>query len=312
MNKKLAEFCTSKGMAVNGMQAYGVINEYEVNVKELNVNQASNSGEYPYQFHFSFYATDDQKRIMNNALDDAKIKRCQFHFTEYGLYVALTDFTLGKLIERLPSLFELFISTISNNGGLTRQYCPMCGKEFCDNKQELKLDGFSIGIDSDCKDSINAAIEAENKAFEEAPNNYLKGVCGALVGGVIGIVVAIILFNMGFYSSIAAIVSIVVGTLLYKKFGGKPTKMMIVIVSMVTLVFMAISVFLCYFIDAGIAAKEVGLDISAFEAFKIIMDDEEIAGMFRVDMIMVLLFSIIGVVLESVYISKSLKRKQKI
>lgn len=53
MNKKLAEFCTSKGMAVNGMQAYGVINEYEVNVKELNVNQASNSGEYPYQFHFS-------------------------------------------------------------------------------------------------------------------------------------------------------------------------------------------------------------------------------------------------------------------
>ena len=38
MNKKLAEFCTSKGMAVNGMQAYGVINEYEVNVKELNVN----------------------------------------------------------------------------------------------------------------------------------------------------------------------------------------------------------------------------------------------------------------------------------
>ncbi len=68
---------------------------------------------------------------------------------------------------------------------------------------------------------------------------------------------------------------------------------------------------LCYFIDAGIAAKEVGLDISAFEAFKIIMDDEEIAGMFRVDMIMVLLFSIIGVVLESVYISKSLKRKQK-
>lgn len=249
---------------------------------------------------------------MKNALDDAKIKRCQFHFTEYGLYVALTDFTLGKLIERLPSLFELFISTISNNGGLTRQYCPMCGKEFCDNKQELKLDGFSIGIDSDCKDSINAAIEAENKAFEEAPNNYLKGLCGALVGGVIGIVVAIILFNMGFYSSIAAIVSIVVGTLLYKKFGGKPTKMMIVIVSMVTLVFMAISVFLCYFIDAGIAAKEVGLDISAFEAFKIIMDDEEIAGMFRVDMIMVLLFSIIGVVLESVYISKSLKRKQKI
>lgn len=54
MNKKLAEFCTSKGMAVNGMQAYGVINEYEVNVKELNVNQASNSGGVSISIPFFF------------------------------------------------------------------------------------------------------------------------------------------------------------------------------------------------------------------------------------------------------------------
>ena len=312
MNKKLSEFCAAQGMCITGNNAYGVIKDYEVNLVELTPSQVSDSADLPYKFHFSFYATQEQKREMKSILDKAEIKRCKYYFTDYGLVLSLNDFTVNKLLERIQSVIDLAIGAIADNGGLTNKYCPKCGKEFADNKYEMKIDGYSIAIDTDCKESINAAIEAENKAFAEAPNNYLRGICGALVGGVVGVVLAVILFELGFYSALAAIASIVVGTVLYRKFGGKPTKMMIVIVSLITLVLMVLSVFLCYFIDAGIAAKEVGVDISAMEAFKIVMQDEEIAQMFKVDMIMVLLFSVIGVVAEAFYISKSLKRNNKI
>lgn len=312
MNKKLVDFCAERNMSINVNQAYGVINDYEVNVRELNANQASNNNELPYQFHFSFYATEEQKREMRTAWDNAKIKRCNFVFTEYGLKMSLSDFTAGKLVERLPQIFDLVISTISNNGGLTSQYCPRCGKELADNKYELRMEGFSIGIDTECKDSINAAIDAENKAFEEAPNNYLRGFLGAVAGGAVGVVVAIILYWIGFYASIAAVLSIVVGTMLYQKFGGKPTKMMIVIVVGTTFIFMALSVFLIYFISAGIAAAEAGLDISAMEAFKIIMKDEDVSSYFKVDMIMMLLFTVVGIAVEHAYLVRSIKRRQNI
>lgn len=312
MNKKLLDFCAGRGMDVLGSRARGVVNGYEVSVNELNVNQASNSGEYPYQFHFNFYATDDQKRDIRNALDNAQIKRCNRIFTEYGLKITLTDFTVGKLVERLPEIFDTVISAISSNGGLGSNYCPKCGKEFTDNKCEISIDGFNISIDRECRDSINAEIEAENKAFEEAPNNYLRGFAGAAVGGVVGVVVAIIINLMGYYAAIGSIASIVVGTLLYQKFGGKPTKMMILIVVGTTFVFMMLSVVILYYVYAAIAVAETGVDMSAMEAFKIIMQDEEIRGDFYVDIIMTVVFTIIGVVADFAYMSRSTKRKSNV
>lgn len=311
MNKKLEEFCAQRGMTVFGNRARGVVNGYEVSVNELNFNQASSTGELPYQFHFSFYATDDQKRDIRTALDIAQIKRCNRIFTEYGLKISLTDFTVGKLVERLPEIFDAVISAISNNGGLDSNHCPKCGKEFAEDKYEMNVDGFSISIDTECKEGINAEIEAENKAFDEAPNNYLRGFLGAVAGGVVGIVVGVILYLIGFYAAIASIVSISLGTVLYQKFGGKPTKMMVAIVVGTTFVLMTLSVFVIYFAAAGIAAQEAGLNISAMEAFKIIMEDEEIASEFYVDIIMMLVVTVIGVFVERAYLTRSIKNKSK-
>ena len=312
MNKKLVDFFAERGMSVNGNNAYGIVSDYEVNFIQLNADLASSRAEYPYQFHFSFYATEEQKRDMKSMLKEAKIKRCQYRFTDYGFLLTLTDVTVGKLVDRLPEVFDTVRSMISNYGGLTYQYCPKCGKELADNKYEMRLDSFTITIDNECRDSINAAIEAENKAFEEAPNNFLRGFAGAAVGGAAGVVVAIILYWLGYFTSIAAIVSIVVGTLLYQKFGGKPTKLMIPIVVGTTFVFMALSVFLIYFIGAGLAAAEAGLDMSAMEAFKIIMQDEEIAQEFYLDLGLMMLFTVIGVAVEFAYIARQTKRSNKI
>ena len=44
-----------------------------------------------------------------------------------------------------------------------------------------------IAMDAECVKQINNEIVADNEAFKEVPNNYLKGTCGALLGALVGV-----------------------------------------------------------------------------------------------------------------------------
>ncbi|MDE7464633.1 MAG: hypothetical protein K2M48_06345, partial [Clostridiales bacterium] len=159
---------------------------------------------------------------------------------------------------------------------------------------------------------INAVIAAENKDFAEAPNNYLKGFLGALIGGLAGVGVAVLLYVAGFVSSISAVVSIVVGTLLYRKFHGKPNKMMIVIVALTTIVLMAATVPAIYIIASGVSASKAGSSMSAIEAFAYFMEDPQYAGWFYGDLALVLLFSVVGIVFQIFVLARQIKRQKMI
>ena len=311
MNKKLAAFYADRGLTVSGNRAYGILGGYEVNAEVVGVgfNYSSNM---PFRLNFSFYATDEQRRNMETEIRSAGLVRCKCMFTQYGLSAEMSDFTIGKFVDRLPGIIDTLTGIISQNGGLAAEYCPVCGNAFADNKKECSVDGRRICLDADCVEKLNAVIDAENKEFDRAPNNYLRGFLGALIGGVAGAAVAVLLYFAGFYSSLSAIVSLVVGTFLYRKLGGKPNKIMIVIVAATTVVCMVLSVFLIYLIAAGVAAHNEGLSISAMEAFKIVMQDSEVSRQFGIDMAMILLFSVIGIVLQVVGMSQMVKRKKAI
>lgn len=306
MNKKYSAFFAEQGMTVNGNRAYGIVRGYEMNAALVGVY--TNNGS-PLQLHISFYATDEQKRKMEAALRNAAIKFCKFGFTAYGLAIGLNDMTLGRLLKRMPQLLDTFFGILTENGALTSEYCPVCGNPFGESKKQCTIDGYTIYIDAECVDNINAVIEAENKDFNEAPNHYLRGFLGALIGGLAGAAVAVVLYAVGFISSIAAVVSVVFGTFLYKKFHGKPNKMMLVIVAATTVVCMALSVFLIYLTASGIAAQQEGLNISAMEAFKIVMADSEVSRAFYADLAMVLLFSAIGIGIQIAYTARAIKRQ---
>ena len=87
---------------------------------------------------------------------------------------------------------------------------------------------------------------------------------------------------------------------------------MIVIVSLTTLVVLAATIPAIYIVAAGIAANEVGVSMSAIDAFQICMLDEEFSRMFYADLALVILFSVIGTVLEIFVISKQIKRQKNI
>ncbi|MGN1098975.1 MAG: hypothetical protein ACI4S9_01395 [Christensenellales bacterium] len=308
MNKKFAAFFADNNMTVSGNTAYGIVRGYETNAVLSTMDTVS-----PFRLHIAFYATDDSKRAIQTALRDAAIKFFNFNFTPYGLQVGLNDLTIARLINRLPSVMDLIYGTLSDNGALGEGFCPVCGNpmEPSDDKKHV-IDGLTVTLDDGCLSTINAVIDAENKDFAEAPNNYLFGFCGALVGGIAGGLLAVIVYALGFISSIASVVAVLLGAFLYQKFHGKPNKMMLVIVSCTTLVCMVLSVLIVYVAAAGMAAQEAGVAMSAFEAFAFLMKDAEFSVSFYTDLAMVLVFSAIGVGVEIYYLRNKVRRQKTI
>ncbi|MDE5721300.1 MAG: hypothetical protein K2I30_00965 [Clostridia bacterium] len=308
MKKKFSEFFKGYGMEITGNNAYGIVNGYETNA-ELNVM----NNNYPLRLHISFYATDEQKRNIQTALRNAAIKFCVYQLTKYGLMLGLNDMTTGRLLKRLPSILDTVYGIVGENGGLDSGTCPVCGNLLdTEHSKQRNVEGLTLTLDDACVDQLNAVIDAENEDFKNAPNNYLLGFCGALVGAIVGTGIAVALFAAGFISSLSAVISVLLGAFLYEKFRGKPNKMMIVIVAATTLVFMLASVPVIYIVDAGIAAKDVGLDMSAIEAFKIVMEDAEVSRAFYLDLAMAFVFSALGIGVEIAYLMRRIKRNKNI
>lgn len=308
MNKKFTEFFNAYGMTITGNNAYGVVKGYETNAIVAMMDNVT-----PLRLHISFYATDEQKRAIEAAIRNAQIKYLNFRFTPYGILIGLNDITVKKLITRLPQLLDTFYGILAENGGLGSEYCPVCGnvlEPFAEQKRNIE--GFTITLDGNCVENINAVISAENKDFNEAPNNYLKGFLGALIGGLAGAAVSVAFYMAGFVSSISAIISVMLGAFLYQKFHGKPNKMMIVIVSVTTIVCMIASILGIYIVAAGLAADQEGIEMNAFDAFAKCMQNGEFAGWFYGDLALSLVFSAIGVGLEIFTLKNKIKRQQNI
>ncbi len=308
MNKKFSELFSGYGMSINGNYAYGLIKGYETNVVIRMFDNIS-----PVTLHVSCYTTPEQTRAIEQTFLRASLKFFRFAFTDYGVSFGLNDITAGKLIKRMPSILNQIFSTLADNGALDSKYCPVCGNELSvENSKKTKVDGFSIQMDQACISALNNSINAENKDFEEAPNNYVNGFFGAMLGGFIGAIIAIGLYMIGFVSSISAFVAVLTGVFFYKKFHGKPNMMMIAIVALTTLAWMVGSVFIIYISVAYMAVQEANMTLTALEGFKLLMQDSEFAGFFSSDLSLTLLFSLLGIGYQTYALTKAIKRKKAI
>ena len=232
-------------------------------------------------------------------------------FSPYGLSLGFNDITVNRLLKRLPEVLNSICNILTDNGALNSGYCPVCGNPLNEsNSKKCNVDGFYITIENECVNTINTVIDADNKDFNEAPNNYLRGFLGAVIGGVVGAAVSILFYVIGLVSSIAAIVSIVLGAFLYRKFGGKPNAVMVLILSWTVFGMMILSVVGTYFVAAAIYAGDAG--VSAIEYFKWCMQDEEIRRGFIVDMALTVLFTVLGCAYEIYMLWKRVKRQKNI
>jgi uncharacterized membrane protein len=234
-------------------------------------------------------------------------------FSRYGLFVGLTGWTNSSLSKSLPTVIDKVFGCLLENGALAHSCCPICGMEMSEEeRKKAEIEGITVSMHSNCIVERNSEIQVAEKSFNSAPNNYLKGFLGAVIGGLLGVGLTVILFNLGYVSAITAVVSVALGAYLYKRFGGKPNGTMIVIVSATTLISLLGTVFGLYMLAAYGLSLEAGDTYGMWESFSIYMKDEAFAASFRSDMLMVLLFTGIGLFWMVGSLRKSIKREKEI
>lgn len=307
MNKKVISLLQQYGLIVTGSTAYGIMQGYETSLRSPSPMEQS-----AYYIHVNFYATDEKKQEIAAELGRTGIKLTATP-SAYGLTICFPAAFAGTLVKNLPVLFDRLIALLKQNELPGADTCPYDGKPLIEaEKKRCSINGFYVTLNNDCVSSINQQIEEENRAFANAPNNYIQGICGALLGGIVGAACTIALYYIGFISSISAIVAVLLGAFLYRKFGGKPNVMMIVIVSVVSLVCIGIGFFLTYLIAAGAAAAEVGLHMSALDALLLCMDDPEFASGFYADLMMLFVFALVGISIVIGTLIRQIKRPKNI
>ena len=292
MNKKVISLLQQYGLTVTGNTAYGIMQGYETSLRSPSPMEQS-----AYYIHVNFYATDEKKQEIAAELGRTGIKLTATP-SAYGLTICFPAAFAGTLVKNLPVLFDRLIALLKQNELPGADTCPYDGKPLIEaEKKRCSINGFYVTLNNDCVSSINRQIEEENRAFANAPNNYMQGICGALIGGIVGAACTIALYYIGFVSSLSAIIAVLLGAFLYRKFGGKPNVMMIVIVSVVSLILIGAAFFVSYLIAAGTAAAEAGLHMSALDALLICLDDSEFASAFYSDFAMLFVFTIVGIVI---------------
>lgn len=312
MNKHIKQYCEEKGLTVDGNTAYGTLNGFETNFKLDNLDNYN-----PLKFHINCYTTDEQKRNIESELRKKAFKFFRWQFTRYGIFIGVNYFTNKSAAKRLPSLMDETIEVLKSNGALGTGYCPICGKELtADANRPYSIDEIyrlKVTADDECVNDVNKVIEAENVDYNNAPNNYAQGFLGALLGGLAGALIAIVLSFAGYVATISSLVACGFGSFLYVKFGGKRNKMMIVIVTITSLICVVSSMFVIYIILSAQAAKEAGLIMTGLEAFTYLMNNvEEFKKAFFSDLAMSILFAVVGVILEIAVEVRKLKRPGKI
>lgn len=306
MNKNIKEYFTNKGLIIEKDKGYGIIEGYETNL----ISQAY--GQNPVLLHISTYVLDETKGKIIAEINNMNVKMLNVFFTEYGLAVSITDMTIKKLLNRLDKILDSIYAILKDYGALQKEYCPLCGNILSENSKTYNIDGLSMVLDTDCVEKINEAIEQDNKNFENAPNNYLKGFAGTIIGSIVGAISFVVLYLMGFISGISAFISVLLGTHLYKKFGGKPNKVMILLTVVSTIVVLLLTVFVLYVVMANGLVQENGFTSNGIKAFNDMMTIETFKKSFINDMIMTIIFTLIGIVYDVIDLNKSVKRMDKI
>lgn len=291
MNKLINEFCIKHNLtAENNNYAHGFFMNYETNLFYIPLDNVS-----PVRIFISCFLPDDKKEIVSKQIIDLKQKYLKLDFTPYGLVIGLNAMTLKKLMANIDGILDSVYNILIANEVLDSAYCPICGNKLDETNSYVANVGFGkVTIDNDCKEKINQTIEKENKEFDDTPNNYIKGLAGTLVGALISAVAFIVLYMIGFISAITSFLSIYLGIIFYKKFGGKPNKTMVIIVAVVTIIVMALTIFGIYVYAANILASEYGYTSSGISAFTDMMNVDEFRKEFSSNAAMTLLFTVLG------------------
>ena len=247
------------------------------------------------KLHVSFFATLQQQQFIQTTLKNSRIKGMQTRLTDYGIEITFAGVNAAVISSLLPSVLTFVVATCKNYGALNCNYCPLCGAELApEEKRVVQVEGIHIALDNKCIDRINDVLAKKYHLGNSQPNNYGKGFLGALLGALIGAVVAIGSFFTDTLPVLAAVLSVCLGMIFYKKFKAKQNNVMFVMVGCLTMVFQTVASVFSFMISAHLAILEMGGQVeSIWQSFKQCMLLRQFSKLFYISLMISIVTSAI-------------------
>ena len=161
---------------------YGHIGGYEVNV----YNNAMAQGPL---FFFSTYLPQSKKNDFVLKMNDRKFPLVQVSSFEFGVTILIGAMTGRTFEKKCPGVLAAVVEVLESLEAPKCDICPQSGETIdpadCRPvtmptvKIKIRLSNNAIAV-------VNSNIEKSNENFASAPNRYLKGFCGVLLGALVG------------------------------------------------------------------------------------------------------------------------------
>ena len=310
MNKKLTAFLCEKGFGFDKTAFAGKLNGYQIS--------GSCVGNV---INLKFYVnlTENDIPQVTDWLNSNKKHYALININANSLFFACTLNTYfnsaQKAIELMTAAVD-FLSTFK-----TADCCPFCGESMAESSRLVGIGSDKLFAHEACFDKFVGDVAAQESLETHVPNNYLKGTLGAVIGCLAGCAIFVVMYCfLELIGALGAFVGAVLAAVLWDKFGGKNDKIKILIIWATTLVLIGISIYVAFLIDAQLvineAIKEFGIDgvktTNAFEALDIFFnDDPELRTAMIMDIVLSVVFIIVGNVYTTIRIIQSQKLVSK-
>ena len=309
MNKHVINALSSYEFTYEKYTAYGQIDGYEVNVlcRPLDIGPV---------LVFSTYMPLEKKNAFISRIKAHNFSMVSASALEFGVVVTIGIMTPGGTEKKFKEVLPVILNLLHEFEAPKKDVCPLSGIEMDDlNSKVAPIPELSIKVrlTNDSIANLNNQIEKINEEYEEAPNNYLKGMGGLFIGALVGVLLTIGLGLLGYITAFASFISIILGTFLYSKFGGKQNKMMILMSFLITTISILLAVFVIYIILANNLMIEADLAYRGMDAFKFAMaNSEEFNRSFLLDLVLNLVFIVLGIAISFFPLKKMIKRPKKV
>lgn len=307
MTDRVRNFLVSNGLSVEGNQAYGTYMGYETTFFVFS--------DFPAQLnvHVAYFANQDQRKAITLCIGSLKSAHFDCRFSEFGVVFAMRYSTTSSLMKHLNFYLTRVFDCLKINDAKGVGYCPVCGKELdFDDSKKCTIEQAFVTLDNSCVETINAKIKQENDAYENSPNNYLRGFGGAVLGALAGAVLEILIYFAGYFTLLPAVVAVILGTTLYRKFGGKVKKTMLVIVFVTSSIVMLLAVLGINIASSVELAVKDGVYVSVIDSIRYALDKPWFYQAFLKDMLFTALYVVAGCLLVIVPMATSLRRKRSL
>lgn len=225
-------------------------------------------------------------------------KNANKHLTKVDVYnhtVALT-ISSPNLLKNLPNVLNNIIEPIINylSNGAYSSGCENCGNSMT-QVECYEINGLHHYVCESCVSEIEGTLREQQQVTKAQKSNLVPGLVGAFLGSLIGCVLWVIIYRLGYIAGLAGAVTAICALKGYEMFGKHLDRKGVIgsIIIMVIMIFLANKIAWAW--EAYSALKDFGLTFSdAFRSLGEILELNELTGSYYGDLAIGYLLTLIA------------------